>query len=48
MFFQKPAQLLQIFADLEESSLFYIQECQVTEEGIDELRKKFSETEALM
>lgn len=48
MYFREPAQLLQIFADLEERSLFLIQNCQETEEGLEELRQKFSEAEVTM
>ena len=48
MFFREPGQLLRIFADLEESSLFLIQNCQETEEGLEELRQKFAEAEVTM
>ena len=47
-YFRHPAQLLQVFADLEERSLFLIQNCQETEEGIDELRQKLADTERAM
>ena len=45
MYFKIPEQLLQIYADLETRNLFLIQNCQVTEESLEELKQKFAETE---
>mmetsp|Transcript_32928 Transcript_32928/g.81851 ORF Transcript_32928/g.81851 Transcript_32928/m.81851 type:complete len:555 (-) Transcript_32928:236-1900(-) len=46
MYFAEPLQLLQIFASLEESNLFLIQNSQETEEALDELKHKFATTKA--
>jgi hypothetical protein len=48
MYFREPAQLLRLFGDLEERSLFLIQNCQETEEGLEELKQKFAEAEHAM
>lgn len=44
MYFQRPEQLLEIFAQLEERNLFLIQNVQQTEEALEELKQKFQET----
>ena len=41
MYFTEPQQLLDIFANLEEQNLFLIQNCQETEEGLEDLKQKF-------
>eukprot|EP00656_Telonema_subtile_P053243 TRINITY_DN7651_c0_g1_i6.p1 TRINITY_DN7651_c0_g1~~TRINITY_DN7651_c0_g1_i6.p1 ORF type:complete len:299 (-),score=124.14 TRINITY_DN7651_c0_g1_i6:217-1113(-) len=41
MYFKEPSQLLSIFANLGESNLFLIQNCQQTEEALEELKQKF-------
>jgi hypothetical protein len=46
MFFTRPEQLLEIFTQLEESNLFLIQNCQDTEEQLEELRTQHAETAA--
>ena len=48
MYFEKPEQLLEIFAQLEERNLFLIQNVQETEEALDELNNKFHETRVAM
>mmetsp|Transcript_586 Transcript_586/g.698 ORF Transcript_586/g.698 Transcript_586/m.698 type:complete len:612 (+) Transcript_586:184-2019(+) len=48
MYFQRPQQLLDIFAQLEEQNLFLIQNCQETEEALEELKSKYRETKARM
>lgn len=48
MYFDKPEQLLEIFAQLEERNLFLIQNVQETEEALDELNQKFEETKRSM
>mmetsp|Transcript_12014 Transcript_12014/g.25254 ORF Transcript_12014/g.25254 Transcript_12014/m.25254 type:complete len:416 (-) Transcript_12014:229-1476(-) len=48
MYFQKPQQLLDIFAQLEEQNLFLIQNCQETEEALEELKMKYRETKQRM
>jgi len=48
MYFERPEQLLEIFAQLEERNLFLIQNVQETEEALDELHNKFQETKAQM
>ncbi|KAJ3081675.1 Cilia- and flagella-associated protein 100, partial [Quaeritorhiza haematococci] len=47
-YFKTPQQLLDIFAELEENNLALIQNCQETEETLEELRQKIGETEARM
>ena len=48
MYFEKPEQLLEIFAQLEERNLFLIQNVQETEEALDELENKYRETKEQM
>eukprot|EP00899_Mesostigma_viride_P027760 jgi/Mesvir1/8169/Mv12474-RA.2 len=48
MYFHHPQQLLDMFAQLEEQNLFLIQNCQETEEALEELKSKFRETQARM
>jgi len=44
MYFTEPGQLLEIFATLEESNLFLIQNSQETEENLEDLKHKFAQT----
>jgi hypothetical protein len=44
IYFTSPQQLLDIFAELEENNLALIQNCQETEETLEELRGKIAET----
>ncbi|KAI9220489.1 hypothetical protein BC828DRAFT_383406 [Blastocladiella britannica] len=48
LFFTTPQQLLDIFSELEESNLALIQNCQETEETLEELKVKIAETEQHM
>ncbi|KAI9351284.1 hypothetical protein BDR26DRAFT_907396 [Obelidium mucronatum] len=48
LYFKAPQQLLDIFAELEENNLALIQNCQETEETLEELKTKIVETEARM
>ena len=48
MHFKHPQQLLDIFAQLEEQNLFLIQNCQETEEALEELKTKYRETKQQM
>ena len=48
IFFKKPQQLLDIFAELEENNLALIQNCQETEENLEELKAKIAETTTKM
>mmetsp|Transcript_28293 Transcript_28293/g.90123 ORF Transcript_28293/g.90123 Transcript_28293/m.90123 type:complete len:450 (-) Transcript_28293:44-1393(-) len=48
MFFERPQQLLDIFSQLEEQNLFLIQNCQETEEALEELKNKYRDTKASM
>jgi hypothetical protein len=48
LFFKSPQQLLEIFAELEENNLALIQNCQETEETLEELKQKIIETEERM
>lgn len=48
MYFTQPQQLLDIFTQLEESNLFLIQNCQDTEQQLEELRQQYSDTSAAM
>lgn len=48
MYFTRPEQLLEIFTQLEESNLFLIQNCQDTEQQLEELRQMYAETAAAM
>ncbi|TPX47442.1 hypothetical protein SeMB42_g03317 [Synchytrium endobioticum] len=48
LYFQTPQQLLDIFAELEENNLALIQNCQETEETLEELKRKILETEDRM
>lgn len=41
MYFQRPQQLLDVLADLEERNLFLIQNCQEMQESLEELRQKY-------
>lgn len=44
LFFQEPAQLLDVFTSLEGSNLFLIQNSQDSEQALEELQQKFDET----
>jgi len=46
MYFTEPQQLLDIFANLEETNLFLIENCQETEEAIEDLNQKFEAEKA--
>ncbi|TPX35034.1 hypothetical protein SmJEL517_g02425 [Synchytrium microbalum] len=48
LYFETPQQLLDIFAELEENNLALIQNCQETEETLEDLKRKISETEGRM
>lgn len=48
MYFQHPQQLLDIFTQLEEGNLFLIQNCQETEQQLEELKQTYRETERKM
>jgi len=48
MYFERPQQLLEIFKQLEEQNLFLIQNSQETEEALEELKNKYSETKQRM
>lgn len=48
MYFEKPAQLLDMFAQLEEQNLFLIQNGQETEEALEELKNKHRSTRERM
>ncbi|KAI9002378.1 hypothetical protein BC832DRAFT_118769 [Gaertneriomyces semiglobifer] len=48
LYFSSPHQLLDIFAELEENNLNLIQNCQETEETLEDLRQKIQETETRM
>ena len=48
IFFKTPQQLLDLFAELEENNLSLIQNCQETEEALEDLKSKISETTARM
>ncbi|RKO93633.1 hypothetical protein BDK51DRAFT_42595, partial [Blyttiomyces helicus] len=48
LYFHTPQQLLDIFAELEENNLALIQNCQETEETLEELKQKIVDTEARM
>jgi len=48
IFFKRPQQLLDIFAELEENNLALIQNCQETEETLEELKAKIAETTTKM
>jgi septal ring factor EnvC (AmiA/AmiB activator) len=48
MYFQEPAQLLNIFTALEEQNLFLIQNSQETEQALEELKQTFRSTKAEM
>ena len=48
LFFKSPQQLLDIFAELEENNLSLIQNCQETEETLEDLKQKIVETENRM
>ncbi|KAI9104488.1 hypothetical protein DFS34DRAFT_196624 [Phlyctochytrium arcticum] len=48
LFFKTPQQLLDIFAELEENNLALIQNCQETEETLEELKQKIVDTETRM
>ena len=48
VYFKQPQQLMNIFAELEESNLSLIQSCQETEETLEELKKNIEDTEAKM
>ena len=44
IFFKSPEQLLDLYAELEENNLALIQNCQETEETLEDLKAKISET----
>jgi len=48
MYFERPTQLLDMFAQLEEQNLFLIQNSQETEEALEELKNKYRSTTQLM
>uniref|UniRef100_A0A7S1CA91 DUF4200 domain-containing protein n=1 Tax=Bicosoecida sp. CB-2014 TaxID=1486930 RepID=A0A7S1CA91_9STRA len=48
MFFKEPQQLLDIFTQLEEGNLFLIQNCQETEQQLEELKQQYKVTERQM
>ncbi|KAI9343742.1 hypothetical protein DFJ73DRAFT_506734 [Zopfochytrium polystomum] len=48
LYFKSPQQLLDIFSELEENNLALIQNCQETEEALEEIKQKIVETEARM
>ena len=48
MYFKHPQQLLEIFSQLEEQNLFLIQNCQETEEALEELKNRYRETKQRM
>ncbi|KAJ3183482.1 Coiled-coil domain-containing protein 38 [Geranomyces variabilis] len=48
LYFKSPQQLLDIFAELEENNLALIQNCQETEETLEELKQRIVDTEARM
>ena len=48
MYFTRPQQLLDIFTQLEEGNLFLIQNCQETEQQLEELKQTYRETERRM
>ncbi|KAJ3196675.1 Coiled-coil domain-containing protein 38 [Irineochytrium annulatum] len=48
LYFKHPQQLLDLFAELEENNLALIQNCQETEETLEELKQKILETEERM
>jgi len=45
MYFKQPRQLLDIFEELEEQTLFLIQNCQETERQVEELKQHFADTQ---
>eukprot|EP00670_Eutreptiella_braarudii_P001998 CAMPEP_0174293706 /NCGR_PEP_ID=MMETSP0809-20121228/39456_1 /TAXON_ID=73025 ORGANISM="Eutreptiella gymnastica-like, Strain CCMP1594" /NCGR_SAMPLE_ID=MMETSP0809 /ASSEMBLY_ACC=CAM_ASM_000658 /LENGTH=544 /DNA_ID=CAMNT_0015394691 /DNA_START=85 /DNA_END=1719 /DNA_ORIENTATION=- len=48
MFFTDPEQILTRFMEIEEENLFLIQNCQETEESLEELKSKFTEAKQKM
>eukprot|EP01006_Ploeotia_vitrea_P054969 TRINITY_DN67944_c0_g2_i1.p1 TRINITY_DN67944_c0_g2~~TRINITY_DN67944_c0_g2_i1.p1 ORF type:complete len:547 (-),score=95.14 TRINITY_DN67944_c0_g2_i1:118-1758(-) len=48
MFFTDPEKILNIFMEIEENNLFLIQNCQETEEALEELKSKFDEAKIKM
>jgi hypothetical protein len=48
LYFKSPQQLLDLFAELEENNLSLIQNCQETEETLEDLKEKIRETEDRM
>lgn len=48
LYFKSPQQLLDIFAELEENNLALIQNCQETEETLEDLKQKIVDTESRM
>eukprot|EP00842_Homolaphlyctis_polyrhiza_P005967 jgi/Hompol1/6371/HPOL_001187-RA len=48
IYFKTPEQLLEIFSELEENNLALIQNCQETEETLEELKAKIAETSTRM
>ncbi|CAG9464617.1 unnamed protein product [Pedinophyceae sp. YPF-701] len=48
MYFTRPRQLLEVFAQLEEQNLFLIQNAQETDEALEGMKQKFAETRERM
>ncbi|KAJ9456866.1 hypothetical protein DIPPA_12001 [Diplonema papillatum] len=48
MFFTEPEKILDIFMEIEENNLFLIQNCQETEQALEELRTKYEEAKQKM
>lgn len=42
MYFTEPEKILNTFMEIEENNLFLIQNCQETEESLEELKSKFN------
>lgn len=47
MFFTEPEKILNTFMEIEENNLFLIQNCQETEESLEELKSKFNDQGSL-
>eukprot|EP00668_Euglena_longa_P004880 GGOE01005719.1.p1 GENE.GGOE01005719.1~~GGOE01005719.1.p1 ORF type:complete len:573 (-),score=247.52 GGOE01005719.1:417-2048(-) len=48
MYFTEPEKILNTFMEIEENNLFLIQNCQETEESLEELKSKFNEAKQKM
>ncbi len=48
MYFTEPERILNTFMEIEENNLFLIQNCQETEEALEELKSKFNEAKQKM